>query len=180
MDHDVRDRRVLLSARGALGAALVVAAACSPARGEPVGVSHGGNDAPWARDAGEPAPRAPLAILPPDFRAKLRRVTELPKSEHLGGAPAVLWADEAGAASFASGAAAPEKALFVEELAGPATADGGTTPIALYVLAIDAGGARFGAADPKGVATLDDEGKGGSACARCHAESLRAPVWLGR
>ncbi len=169
-----------MRATARLGLCFLVAAACSPARGEPVGVSQGGKEEPWGREAGAAPQRAPLAGLPKDFRATLKPVLRVAKSEHLGGAPAVVWADEAGEAALTRGSAAPDKALFVEELGGPSVGDAGAVPVALYLLAIEGGTARFGAADAKGLATLDDEGKATSACARCHAESLRAPIWTGR
>lgn len=159
-------------------AALVVA--CSPARGEPVGVSQGGTSESFGHEAGAGPQRAPLAGLPKDFRTSLKPVLRVSKSEHLGGAPAVVWADDTGATAFERNGPAPDKALFVEELTTPPVGDAGASPVALYLLAIEGGTARFGAADAKGLTTLDDEGKGGSACARCHAESLRAPVWMGR
>jgi hypothetical protein len=163
--------------------------ACSPARGEPVGVSQGGNDS-WSKDASAPAKRPPLAGLPPDFRTKLHPVVRLAKSEHISGASAIVWTDDAGQATLARGSAPPENALFVEELLGPAQADGGTSTIAIYLLSIDkavaAGSservltARFGSADGAGLPTLDDEGNGTSLCARCHGEAPRAPVWITR
>lgn len=141
-------------------------------------MSHNGNES-WVRDAAAPVKAVPLAGLPPDFRTKLHQVGRIAKSEHLNGSPAMLWADDAGQTALASGAAAPADALFIEELLGPSQADGGQTPVAIYVLSIDKTAARFGVADAKGFAQLDDDA-GTSLCARCHGESPRAPVWIAR
>lgn len=152
--------------------------ACAPARGEPVGVSHNGTEG-WARDAAAPVKAVPLAGLDPDFRTKLHSVGRIAKSEHLNGATAVLWADDAGQSALSRGSAAPESAIFVEELLGPSQADGGQTPIAVYLLTIDKTAVRFGVADGRGFAQLDDDA-GTSLCARCHGESPRAPIWIAR
>lgn len=176
MDDVVRNRRLLL--RGTLAFALLVAA-CSPARGEPVGVSQGGKDDPLLRDAGGPTNRSPLAGLPPDYQTKLHPVAHVAKSEHLGGAPAIVWADDEGQAALVRGSAPPANALFVEEILGPKTADGGSTTLAIYLLAIEGGSPRFGAGDAHALTTLDDDA-GTSLCARCHAEAPRAPLWITR
>ncbi len=141
-------------------------------------MSHNGNEA-WVRDAGTPVKAVPLAGLPADFRTKLHQVGRIAKSEHLNGSAAMLWADDAGQAALARGSAVPDDALFVEEMLGPSQGDGGATTIAIYLLAVDKTAVRFGVADAKGFAQLDDT-TGTSLCARCHGESPRAPMWVAR
>lgn len=158
----------------------VALAACSPARGEPVGVSQGGKDDVWVKDAAAPVKAPPLAGLPSDFRTSLHRVGRIATSEHQNGVSAILWADDAGQLALARGSAVAEKAIFVEEILGPAAADGGTTTTAIYLLSTEGSNARFGVADPRGMTVQDDEGTGGSLCARCHAEAPRAPMWVTR
>ncbi len=130
---------------------LIAACACSPAKGEPVGVSNGGGGARHDEVADAATTATTLAGLPRDFRTRFRAVARGLASEH-GGLRADVYDDE--------------DARWAEDLFA------GDAGVGVYLLEKRDGGVRFAVADPRGAAVADDDADGGpslEACARCHA-----------
>ena len=141
MDDLARGRRLLL---------IAICGACSPAKGEPVGVSNGGAHE-HAVATTEPTSIAPtLAGLPADFRTRFHAVARGVRSEH-GGMTADVYESEAD---------------WAEDLSS------GDAGVGVYLLEHRDGGVRFAVADGRGRAVADDAADAGSSlepCARCHA-----------
>jgi len=124
----------------------VILAGCSPAKGEPVGVSHGGAiEHDHIDDAGTDAP--PLTGLPPDFRTTWNRVGLHITSEH---------------GRFVADVYEHDHASYAEDLfLGDASAG-------VYLLERGDAGVRFAVADPQG-RTVADSDAGTESCTRCHS-----------
>ena len=129
---------------------MIAIAACSPAKGEPVGVSNGGAH---EHDVAAPEPTSiasSLAGLPADFRKSFHAIAQGVRSEH-GGMTADVYE---GGASWA------------EDLSA------GDAGVGVYLLEHRDGGVRFAVADAHGRAVADDAADAGpslEACARCHS-----------
>jgi hypothetical protein len=128
---------------------VVLACACSPAKGEPVGVSHDATAKQRAsRDAGA---TAPLAGLPADFRRAWPRVGARVASEH---------------GRFAADVYRHDQGRWAEDLFA------GDAGVGVYLLERGDSGVRFAVADPRGRVVADsaaDAGPSLAPCARCHA-----------
>jgi hypothetical protein len=166
VDAVVRNRPVLLIGLG-LGLA-----ACSPAKGTPVGLSTGG-----AEDGGGPGAAAssvPLARVPADFRTSWTRSGGRIVSEH-GQLAADVYGDSVACAAVMHDQPMTGACRFVEDLYR------GDAGVGVYLLEHSDAGTRFAVAQPVGRTLADDAWDGGSAaldpCARCHAEAPRAGVF---
>jgi len=160
---------------------MLAIAACSPARQQPVGASQGGASESSQRAPGPP-PAPPLAGLPPEFRTSWTPLGAARPSEHGGGRfEALVFANAEGASAWAKGGEPTVGSIFVAELLDTAT-DGGKTTAGIYLIERREGGYRFAAADGTGrtlTDAADDAGAGTTAalCVRCHAESMRRPLF---
>ncbi|HEX7600167.1 MAG TPA: hypothetical protein VF316_01130, partial [Polyangiaceae bacterium] len=179
VDDVLRNRRVLLT-RWALALPILAVAACSPARQQPVGASQGGAESSLRAPGPPPAP--PLAGLPPEFRTSWTPLGAARRSEHGGGRfEALVFANAEGASAWIKGGEPTVGSIFVDELLDTAT-DGGKTTAGIYLIERREGGYRFAAADGTGrtlTDAADDAGAGTTAalCIRCHAESMRRPLF---
>lgn len=129
---------------------LIAFAACSPAKGEPVGVSHGGAEHEALADASTPT--AMLDGFPATFRTTWTKIGARIPSEH---------------GQFTVDVYTEGHARYAEDLFA-ANANAG-----VYLIErSDAGGARFAVTDATGHAigdTASDAGASLEACTRCHA-----------
>jgi hypothetical protein len=136
-------------ARGWRFLLIAFAFACSPAKGEPVGVSNGGTHE-HALDAAPTSTGPALAGLPADFRTSFRAVAKGVVSEH-GAMSADVYERDAS---------------WAEDLAAN---DAG---VGVYFLEHRDGGVRFAVGDSRGHTVADDDSDAGpslEACRRCHA-----------
>ena len=143
MDDLARGRRLLLIA--------IAIAACSPAKGEPVGVSNGGAHEHAVPEASS-AIASSLDGLPADFRTSFHAVARGVRSEH-GGMSADVYESDA---------------KWAEDLSS------GDAGVGIYLLEHRDGGVRFAVADARGRAVADDAADAGpslEACTRCHASA---------
>lgn len=182
MDHVLRRGRVLLTRPRIFALALALAIpACSPARPQPVGASQGGASESSHRAPGPP-PAPPLAGLPPEFRTSWTPLGAVRRSDHGGGRfEEVVFANPEGAAAWAKGGEPTVGSVFVAELLD-GSADGGKATAAIYLIERREDGYRFAASDATGRTLTDASGDAGAGttaalCARCHAESMRRPLF---
>lgn len=104
------------------------------------------------------------------------------RSEHGGGRfEALVFANTEGAAAWAKGGEPTVGSIFVAELLDGST-DGGKATTGIYLIERREDGYRFAAADGSGRTLTDaaaDAGAGTTAalCVRCHAESMRQPLF---
>lgn len=130
-----------------------------------------------------PPPPPPLAGLPSDFRTAWTPLGAVRHSAHGGGLfDEAVFANAEGAAAWPGGGEPTVGSIFVAELLDPGIDGGGKATMGLYLIERREDGYRFAAADASGRTLTDatsDAGAGTTValCARCHAESMRRPLF---
>ena len=146
-----------------------------------MGASQGGASESSQR-VPPPPPAPPLAKLPTEFRTSWTPLGAVRRSQHGGGrAEELIFANAEGAAAWTAGGEPTVGSIFVAELLDAST-DGGKGTAGIYLIERREDGYRFAAADGAGRTLTDaaeDAGAGTSAalCVRCHAESMRRPLF---
>ena len=112
--------------------------------------------------------------MPPDFRARLARVSDRFLSEgHGDGFDAVVWSNEAARAGADAGGSFPDGAMLVEEALARGAIDAGAAA-GLLVMEKRAEGWRFVAVGPDGEVVSDARV---APCATCHRDAPRDYVF---
>jgi hypothetical protein len=165
VDDLVRSGRLLLRLGVAVATTLVSGSGgCGGRDVGPVGISP-----PRAAERTPPQGATdPASPLPPDFRARLSRISDRFLSVGHGDAfDAVVWSNDAARASADAGGSFTDGAMFVEETFDRGALDGGAT-VGLLVMEKRADKWRFAAVGPDGEVASDARV---APCADCHRDA---------